>query len=243
MLRRDLTCRRTTSCDRRRQRPAAIDHQAAIELRARRRAIINDDPFAPRRRRSRPGRDYRIGRQGLAACRARSIYDFGAAELTSITAYRYNKFDPRPDADYNNLDILYPRRRRRRYNRFKTFTQELRLQGNAFERPARLAGRRLLRERETDAFATISLTARIMRLRQLPVASTSRSACIASASGSIALGTTCVSPASPAADCLAGAASGAMSDCSPASPLGVLPRLHQTAPFNRPPFGTAASPI
>ena len=59
-------------------------------------------------------------------------YDFGAAELTSITAYRYNKYTRGTDADYNNLDILYRDSDGGSFNRFKTFTQELRLQGNAF---------------------------------------------------------------------------------------------------------------
>ncbi len=58
-------------------------------------------------------------------------YDFGAAELTSITAYRYNKYTRGSDADYNNLDILYRASDGGSFNRFKTFTEELRLQGNA----------------------------------------------------------------------------------------------------------------
>ena len=41
------------------------------------------------------------------------IYDFGGAELTSITAYRYNKYIRGQDADFNNLDILYRDERRR----------------------------------------------------------------------------------------------------------------------------------
>ena len=61
------------------------------------------------------------------------VYDFGGAELTSITAYRYNKYTRGQDADFNNLDILFRDDDGGAFNRFKTFTQELRLQGNAFD--------------------------------------------------------------------------------------------------------------
>ena len=60
------------------------------------------------------------------------VYDFGWAELTSITAYRYNKYSRGGDFDFNDLDILYRDDDGGSYNRFKTFSQELRLQGNAF---------------------------------------------------------------------------------------------------------------
>jgi len=60
------------------------------------------------------------------------VYNFGWAELTSITAYRYNKYTRGQDADFNNLDILYRDDNGSAFNRFKTFTQELRLQGHAF---------------------------------------------------------------------------------------------------------------
>jgi iron complex outermembrane recepter protein len=62
-------------------------------------------------------------------------YDFGGANLTSITAYRDWSLGPRgQDADFNNLDIL-----RRlttdggQTQSFRTFTQELRLQGSAWD--------------------------------------------------------------------------------------------------------------
>ena len=58
------------------------------------------------------------------AFRARLVYDFGGAELTSITAYRYNKYTRGQDADFNNLDILYRDDDGGAYNQFKTFTQE-----------------------------------------------------------------------------------------------------------------------
>jgi iron complex outermembrane recepter protein len=62
-------------------------------------------------------------------------YSFGDATLTSITAYRDWSLGPRgQDADFNNLDIL-----RRlttdggQTQSFRTFTQELRLQGTAWD--------------------------------------------------------------------------------------------------------------
>ena len=93
-------------------------------------AIIDDDTFA-RRTSIAPGRDYdsKVTDYGLSG---ELTYDFGAAELTSITAYRYNKYDRGTASSYNNLDILYRPSDGGSFNRFKTFTQELRLQGNAW---------------------------------------------------------------------------------------------------------------
>ena len=53
----------------------------------------------------------------------------GGAKLTSISAYRVYESNNGSDADYENLDIL---RRTDLNRRFRTFTQELRLQGTAF---------------------------------------------------------------------------------------------------------------
>jgi outer membrane receptor protein involved in Fe transport len=93
--------------------------------------IINDDTFK-REVAITPGRDFdsNVKDYGLSG---EAVYDFGGAELTSITAYRYNKYDRGQDADFNNLDILYRPSDGGSFNRFKTFTQELRLQGNAFD--------------------------------------------------------------------------------------------------------------
>ena len=56
-------------------------------------------------------------------------WDLGGAKLTSITAYRDWKSDRAQDADFSNLDLIW----RDQYDqRFRTFTQELRLQGEAF---------------------------------------------------------------------------------------------------------------
>ena len=60
-------------------------------------------------------------------------YDFGAATLTSISAYRYYKAGGAGDIDYSDIDLTYRDDDGLAYRRFKTFTQELRLQGTAFE--------------------------------------------------------------------------------------------------------------
>ncbi|RVT43745.1 TonB-dependent receptor [Sphingobium algorifonticola] len=57
-------------------------------------------------------------------------YDFGGATLTSITAYRDYKSQDYGDYDYGTADLLY--RDPGTFRQFKTFTQELRLQGSAF---------------------------------------------------------------------------------------------------------------
>jgi outer membrane receptor protein involved in Fe transport len=92
--------------------------------------IINDDTF-DRRVSITPGRSYRsdVTDGGLSG---EAVFDFGAAELTSITAYRYNKYTRGQDADFNNLDILFRDDDGSAFNRFKTFSQELRLQGTTF---------------------------------------------------------------------------------------------------------------
>ncbi|MBA3526841.1 MAG: TonB-dependent receptor [Sphingomonas sp.] len=91
--------------------------------------IINDDTFN-RETAITPGRSYRsdVDDGGLSG---EVVYDAGFGELTSITAYRYNKFVRGQDADFNNLDILYRDDGGGASTRFKTFTQELRLQGNS----------------------------------------------------------------------------------------------------------------
>ncbi|MDQ3245794.1 MAG: TonB-dependent receptor [Pseudomonadota bacterium] len=93
-------------------------------------AQIQDDPFE-RRVSITPGRNYRsdVKDGGLSA---EVVYDFGGAEFTSITAYRTNKFVRGQDADYNALDILYRDGDGGAFNRFRTFSQEARLQGETF---------------------------------------------------------------------------------------------------------------
>ena len=60
-------------------------------------------------------------------------YDFGGATLTSITAYREYRSSQAGDVDYGTVDILYRAPDDDAYRQFHTFTQELRLQGEAFD--------------------------------------------------------------------------------------------------------------
>ena len=76
-----------------------------------------------------PGRDY-TGTTKDYGVSGEVNYDLGAATLTSITAYRHYKADQGGDIDYSTVDILY-RDPGGAYRRFNTFTQELRLNGNA----------------------------------------------------------------------------------------------------------------
>jgi iron complex outermembrane recepter protein len=59
--------------------------------------------------------------------------DVGAAKLTSITAYRSYKNSQGSDTDYSTVDILYRANNGKVFREFKTFSQELRLQGSAFD--------------------------------------------------------------------------------------------------------------
>ena len=60
-------------------------------------------------------------------------WDFGGATLTSITAYRDYKSGQAGDVDYASIDLLYRDDNGQSFRQFKTFTQELRLQGSAFD--------------------------------------------------------------------------------------------------------------
>ena len=60
-------------------------------------------------------------------------YNFGDVKLTSITAYRDYKSDQGSDTDYSTVDILYRAANGGASRQFRTFTQELRLQGQAFD--------------------------------------------------------------------------------------------------------------
>lgn len=60
-------------------------------------------------------------------------YDFGGAKLTSITAYREYRSGEGSDTDYGEVDILFRTPSKDAYRQFHTFTQELRLQGEAFD--------------------------------------------------------------------------------------------------------------
>ena len=92
--------------------------------------IINDRPF--RRDVSiTPGQSYRSDVKD-AGISGELNYDFGGAELTSITAYRSNLYIRGQDADFNNLDLLHRQDDGGAFTRFKTFSQEIRLQGTTF---------------------------------------------------------------------------------------------------------------
>ncbi|MBB5684345.1 TonB-dependent receptor [Sphingobium boeckii] len=78
-----------------------------------------------------PGRTYRNTTKDWGVS-GELNYDFGGATLTSISAYRYYKAGGAGDVDYSNVDLTYRADDGNSYRRFKTFTQELRLQGSAF---------------------------------------------------------------------------------------------------------------
>ena len=59
-------------------------------------------------------------------------WDFGGARLTSITGYREYRSGQASDTDYGTVDILYRGESDEAYRQFHTFTQEIRLQGEAF---------------------------------------------------------------------------------------------------------------
>jgi outer membrane receptor protein involved in Fe transport len=60
-------------------------------------------------------------------------YDLGGAKLTSITGYREYRSGQGSDTDYGAVDILYRTPSDDAFRQFHTFTQELRLQGEAFD--------------------------------------------------------------------------------------------------------------
>ena len=78
-----------------------------------------------------PGTSYEgVTRDGGVS--AQVDWDLGPANLTSITAWRYYKNFFPSDTDYTNVDILRRADDDNAFRRFRTFTQELRLQGSAF---------------------------------------------------------------------------------------------------------------
>jgi outer membrane receptor protein involved in Fe transport len=91
-------------------------------------SVIPADPY-DRELNVTPGRDY-VSKLKDWGVSGEINYDFGGAKLTSITAYRDYKSRDYGDYDYNRADLLY--RDPNTYRQFKTFTQELRLQGSAF---------------------------------------------------------------------------------------------------------------
>ncbi|PTD22114.1 TonB-dependent receptor [Sphingomonas fennica] len=94
-------------------------------------ATVPQDPYA-RRVAITPGQSYRgdVRDWGLSG---EVNYDLGEAQITSITAYRNWRWKRGQDADFNNLDLLHRQDDGSANQRFKTFTQELRVQGKAFD--------------------------------------------------------------------------------------------------------------
>lgn len=79
-----------------------------------------------------PGRSY-AGETKDYGFSGQIDYDFGGATLTSITGYREYRSGQAGDVDYGTVDILYRAEDDDAYRQFQTFTQELRLQGEAFD--------------------------------------------------------------------------------------------------------------
>ncbi|HEY0085788.1 MAG TPA: TonB-dependent receptor [Allosphingosinicella sp.] len=78
-----------------------------------------------------PGRSFR-GETEDKGISLNVDYKLGAATLSSVTAYRDYKSDQGSDTDYSGVDILYRAADGNSARNFKTFSQELRLQGSAF---------------------------------------------------------------------------------------------------------------
>lgn len=91
--------------------------------------IVNDNTF-DRETAITPGQSYRQDVRDSGAS-AEVNYDFGNASITSITAYRENKLIRGMDADFNNLNLVFRPDDGTGGTKFETFTQELRLQGEA----------------------------------------------------------------------------------------------------------------
>lgn len=79
-----------------------------------------------------PGRSY-AGKTKDYGFSGQIDYDFGGATLTSITGYREYRSGQAGDVDYGVVDILYRAPDDDAYRQFHTFTQEVRLQGEAFD--------------------------------------------------------------------------------------------------------------
>ena len=79
-----------------------------------------------------PGRSY-AGKTKDYGFSAQVDWDLGGASLTSITAYREYRSGQGSDTDYGTVDILFRAPSDDAYRQFHTFTQEIRLQGEAFD--------------------------------------------------------------------------------------------------------------
>jgi iron complex outermembrane recepter protein len=113
------------------ERPVNFGANSILALERALGGIISDDTYA-RETSITPGFGYRsdVKDWGISG---ELNYSFGNANLTSITAYRDWRLVRGQDADFNNLDIFHRSGTDADAQRqsFKTFTQELRLQGTA----------------------------------------------------------------------------------------------------------------
>ena len=169
--------------------------------------VILDDPY-DRNISVTPGRSFNQDVVDYGAS-LETTYDFGAAELTSITAYRYNDYERGLDADFNNLDILYRDGSGGSANTFKTFTQELRLQGEIWGgRLDWLVGGYLANEK-LDVTDNLAYGADYSRYANCLVAANFAAAFINSGNATLAgLGSTLVNPTNPT--CFNPASAGAL---------------------------------
>ncbi|KQU48244.1 TonB-dependent receptor [Sphingomonas sp. Leaf339] len=79
-----------------------------------------------------PGQTYRNKTEDYGGS-GQLDWDLGGATLTSITAYRQYKSGNAGDVDYTNVDLTHRAADGNAYRQFKTFTQEVRLNGSLFE--------------------------------------------------------------------------------------------------------------
>ncbi|MHA3842367.1 TonB-dependent receptor [Sphingomonas aestuarii] len=79
-----------------------------------------------------PGRDYESNSEDYGFS-GQVDWTFGDTTFTSITAYRNYYNTQASDTDYGTADLLYNGGGDSNSRRFRTFTQELRLQGSAFD--------------------------------------------------------------------------------------------------------------
>jgi iron complex outermembrane recepter protein len=78
-----------------------------------------------------PGRTY-DGKTTDGGISGELNWELGNVSLTSITAYRQYKSGGGGDIDYSNVDLLYRNNDGTAFRQFKTFSQEMRLQGSLF---------------------------------------------------------------------------------------------------------------
>ena len=79
-----------------------------------------------------PGRSYASGTEDYGFS-GQVDWEFGSTTLTSISAYRNYSNTQASDTDYSTVDILYNADDGNNRRKFKTITQELRLQGSLFD--------------------------------------------------------------------------------------------------------------